>query len=106
MSAVHSLFTRSRKVAGRPAVHLVIAAGMSLAGSLGCRRADETRPIPPSIVYESHLRAGGSNPPAGELVNPLTRNPQEVKDGEQLFSSMNCDGCHGTGGLGWVGPSL
>jgi cytochrome c oxidase cbb3-type subunit 3 len=106
MRAVHYLSTQSRKVAGRVAVHLVIAAGMILAWSLGCRRADEMRPIPPSILYESHVRAGGSNPPTGKLANPLTRNPQAVKEGEKLFSSMNCDGCHGTGALGWVGPSL
>jgi cytochrome c oxidase cbb3-type subunit 3 len=27
-------------------------------------------------------------------------------DVEKLFASMNCDGCHGGGGSGWVGPSL
>lgn len=79
---------------------------MILAASFGCRRADETRPIPPSIVYESHVRAGGADPPAGKLANPLIRNAQVIKDGEKLFSSMNCDGCHGSGALGWVGPSL
>jgi mono/diheme cytochrome c family protein len=26
--------------------------------------------------------------------------------GAALFSSMNCDGCHGGGAVGWVGPSL
>jgi cytochrome c oxidase cbb3-type subunit 3 len=106
MRAVHYLLTPSRKVGARPAIHLVIAAGTILTWSMGCQRADEMRPIPPSVVYESHLRAGGSEPPAGKLANPLTRSPQAVKDGEKLFSSMNCDGCHGSGALGWVGPSL
>jgi cytochrome c5 len=86
---------------------LFIATGLVIAASFGCRRADDhTRTIPPSIAYESHLRAGGTNPPSGKLDNPLTHNAQEVKDGEKLFSMMNCDGCHGAGALGWVGPSL
>ena len=48
----------------------------------------------------------GSEPPAGKLDNPLAHNAQAVKDGEKLFGTMNCDGCHGGGALGWVGPSL
>jgi cytochrome c oxidase cbb3-type subunit 3 len=27
-------------------------------------------------------------------------------EGGRLFNSMNCDGCHGGGAVGWVGPSL
>ena len=27
-------------------------------------------------------------------------------DGARIFSTMNCDGCHGAGATGWVGPSL
>jgi cytochrome c oxidase cbb3-type subunit 3 len=100
MRAVRYLFSRSLNV------HLVIAAGVVLASSLGCRRSDDTRAIPPAVAYESYLRADGSDPPAGKLSNPLTTNDQEVKDGEKLFSTMNCDGCHGGGALGWVGPSL
>jgi cytochrome c oxidase cbb3-type subunit III len=85
----------------------LIAAGLVLAAPLGCHRADDnTRAIPPAIAYEFHVRAGGSNPPSGTLRNPLTHNAQAVKDGEKLFSVMNCDGCHGGGALGWVGPSL
>jgi cytochrome c len=29
-----------------------------------------------------------------------------AKSGATLFASMNCDGCHGGGAPGWVGPSL
>jgi cytochrome c oxidase cbb3-type subunit III len=106
MRAVRYLFSRSRKALAAPLIQLVIAAGVVLALSLGCRRADDKRPIPPAVAYESYLRAGGFAPPAGILHNPLTRNSQVVKDGEKLFSAMNCDGCHGSGALGWVGPSL
>jgi cytochrome c oxidase cbb3-type subunit 3 len=39
-------------------------------------------------------------------VNPLAGNAEAIAAGESLFASMNCDGCHGGGGSGWVGPSL
>jgi cytochrome c oxidase cbb3-type subunit III len=106
MRAVPYLFSCSRKVRALLTTQLFIAAGILLASSLGCRPAHDTRTIPPSVAYNSYLRAGGSDPPAGKLGNPLTRNSQVVKDGEKLFSTMNCDGCHGGGALGWVGPSL
>ena len=84
----------------------VIAVGVLLASALGCRRAEHRRAIPTAVAYDSYLRAGGFDPPSGTLTNPLNRNSQVVKDGEKLFSAMNCDGCHGAGALGWVGPSL
>ncbi|MBI4500032.1 MAG: c-type cytochrome [Gemmatimonadetes bacterium] len=76
-----------------------------LASSAACRRADDAA-LPPSIAYELHVNAGGVKPAGGRLDNPFKNNAQMAKDGEQLFSSMNCDGCHGGGALGWVGPSL
>jgi Cytochrome C oxidase, cbb3-type, subunit III len=84
---------------------LFIVAGLVAAASLGCRHETGSR-IPPAIAYGEHVRAGGSEPPAGKLENPLRRNAQAVKDGQRLFSTMNCDGCHGDGALGWEGPSL
>ena len=77
-----------------------------LGSLLGCNQTDHTRAIPPSVADESYVRAGGSEPPAGKLSNPFTHNARAVKDGEKLFSAMTCDGCHGGGALGWVGPSL
>jgi cytochrome c len=61
---------------------------------------------PPATRYDDHIRAGGVPPPAGELRNPLEGGADNAKAGEGLFASMNCDGCHGGGGSGWVGPSL
>ena len=55
-------------------------------------------------------RATGS-PPAASLpaANALSA-PRPAKlnpdAGGNLFGSMNCDGCHGGGAVGWVGPSL
>ena len=44
-------------------------------------------------------------------LRPLTQSRHEdAGEGAgaagELFTAMNCDGCHGGGGVGWVGPSL
>jgi cytochrome c oxidase cbb3-type subunit 3 len=31
---------------------------------------------------------------------------EKLRLGRELFAQMNCDGCHGVGAVGWVGPSL
>ena len=54
----------------------------------------------------SAIAAGGNQPPAGEITSPLKPDSTNVADGARIFGSMNCDGCHGGGALGWVGPSL
>lgn len=50
----------------------------------------------------------GPAPPngRGEAANPFAGNAAAAKAGEALFGSMNCDGCHGGGGVGFVGPSF
>lgn len=68
--------------------------------------ANEQSSVPPSIRYEDHLWAGGIEPPAAELHNPHTVDAESAEAGKRLFTSMNCDGCHGDAGSGWVGPSL
>jgi mono/diheme cytochrome c family protein len=80
----------------RPLVLLAIVA---------CNRGTEGGP-PPSIRYPDHVAAGGSQPPAGDLTNPFAGDSTSATDGSKIFSTMNCDGCHGGGALGWVGPSL
>ena len=40
------------------------------------------------------------------LRNPYAGEQKSATEGEKLFSSMNCDGCHGGGAVGFVGPSL
>ena len=61
---------------------------------------------PPSIRYDQHVFAGGVAPPAGTLTNPVQGDRSSTTEGERIFSAMNCDGCHGGGAVGWVGPSL
>jgi cytochrome c oxidase cbb3-type subunit III len=60
----------------------------------------------PAIAYEAHVSAGGIAPAVGELKNPFVDDASAAKNGASLFVAMNCDGCHGGDGAGWVGPSL
>jgi mono/diheme cytochrome c family protein len=78
---------------------LLAACGRSDAGGGGPS-------LPPSVRYPDHVAAGGNQPPAGEIKNPLRIDSANAADGSKVFSAMNCDGCHGGGALGWVGPSL
>jgi cytochrome c len=57
------------------------------------------------VKAEDRVPAGGVLPAANALSapRPATLNPDA---GANLFSAMNCDGCHGGGAVGWVGPSL
>jgi cytochrome c len=59
----------------------------------------------PALASEDRISAGGASPAANALSapRPAKLNPDA---GANLFSSMNCDGCHGGGAVGWVGPSL
>ena len=75
-------------------------------GTSSAAAMNEPRKAPPSIRHESHVWAAGIAPPAGELRNPNPGDVESAKAGEKLFTSMNCDGCHGDAGSGWVGPSL
>jgi cytochrome c oxidase cbb3-type subunit 3 len=87
-------------------------AGLGLAvascggGDEPARRAQGQQPAPPSVRYEAHVSAGGVPPAGAELDNPHRGDDKAVEAGAGLFASMNCDGCHGGGAVGWVGPSL
>jgi len=89
-------------VASRPLVRVTAPIALLLLG-VGCR---ERRSVPPAGGYEEHLSAGGLAPPTAKLRNPHARDKRSAADGATLFTAMNCDGCHGGGGAGWVGPSL
>jgi len=69
--------------------------------------AGSTAPnVPAAVRYDQYGFAGDLAPPATTLVNPVGEDPSAIQQGELLFSTMNCDGCHGAGGLGFTGPSL
>lgn len=68
--------------------------------------APQTPEPPAAFRYDSHLAAGGDLPPGATPQDPKAGDPGAIKVGEALFSAMNCDGCHGGGGSGYIGPSL
>jgi cytochrome c oxidase cbb3-type subunit 3 len=61
---------------------------------------------PPAVAYPSHEAAGGIVPPGGALHNPHAGDKLVAATGAQLFTTMNCDGCHGPDASGAVGPNL
>jgi cytochrome c len=62
--------------------------------------------LPPVPAYEAHVFAGGVPPPSAGPRKPHAPKAEHATAGARLFTSMNCDGCHGGGATGWVGPSL
>jgi mono/diheme cytochrome c family protein len=89
------------------AVLPLLALGLSSCGE-GDRPAQsgEQGSAPTLPPNEAYLAAGGIQPKGPELKNPHEGDKKTVDAGAGLFSSMNCDGCHGGGAVGWVGPSL
>jgi cytochrome c551/c552 len=80
-------------------------------GAVSCSRREDdsstfakaTAPVP---AYEAHVFAGGVKPPSAGPRKPHVPKAEDATAGARLFTSMNCDGCHGGGATGWVGPSL
>ena len=72
-----------------------------------CRERPDRKPADTGapVAADDRIAAGGVLPTANALGAP--RPPKLVpEDGANLFAAMNCDGCHGGGAVGWVGPSL
>ena len=56
--------------------------------------------------HDDRVFAGGIAPPAERVTNTAAQNAKAADEGATLFTGMNCDGCHGGGAVGAVGPSL
>jgi mono/diheme cytochrome c family protein len=85
----------------------VVLAAAALLAATACnddREAGVQRPASGNDTGD-RIVAGGAAPPAGALSAVRPANP-DPDDGAKLFGAMNCDGCHGGGAIGWVGPSL
>ena len=82
-----------------------------LGAALACARtepqAHADAPAVPLQSLQGRIFAGGL-PPASTTPasNPLAGDTGAAREGSRLFTAMNCDGCHGGGASGWVGPSL
>jgi len=92
----------------KPALAVILLALASCGGQgpAGPQTGAAARTSPPSVSYDQYGIAGNLAPPADDLVNPFGGDPSAAQQGEVLFGAMNCDGCHGGGGVGFVGPSL
>ena len=74
--------------------------------ALGAATAAAQQPAPPAVRYDQHVSVGGNPPPADSMRNPLAADTSAAAQGARLFSGFNCDGCHGGGAVGNIGPSL
>jgi cytochrome c oxidase cbb3-type subunit 3 len=82
-------------------------AGVSGADSAAV--AADTAGTPNPIVISKHdgrIFAGGIAPPPETFTNSAAHDAKAEEAGAALFTGMNCDGCHGGGAVGAVGPSL
>jgi cytochrome c oxidase cbb3-type subunit III len=82
--------------------------GLALVVTAACGGREHA---PAAARREARILAGGAAPPppagAGQASeNPFRGDRQSAAEGERTFAAMNCDGCHGGGAVGWVGPSL
>ena len=89
----------------------MVLATLALVAIVACRGGETRAPMPgaaapPSIRYDAHVFAGGVAPAAATMRNPVSGDRPSAAAGEALFTTMNCDGCHGGGATGSVGPSL
>jgi cytochrome c len=85
----------------------LVAALMAAAACKGGgeSRERDSRDSGKRVEVPDRIPAGGALPVADALHAPRPDN-LSPEAGANLFGSMNCDGCHGGGGIGWVGPSL
>jgi len=90
----------------------LLLASLMLGACGGPEPADEDTVAPEPTAATAGVRydqsAAGSERagPDDKLVNPFAGDQNAEQQGEALFAAMNCDGCHGGGGVGFVGPSL
>jgi len=90
----------------RASLLLLVPACVLLACARENAPAVATPVSPPAVRYEAHLAAGSTLPPGATLTNPHPGDAAVAKQGALLFTTMNCDGCHGGDASGWVAPDL
>lgn len=86
----------------RPVVRVLLLATACTERNPGGQPAE----TPPSVRYDQQVFAAENPASNVPLKNPTAGEAKSAQEGEQLFASMNCDGCHGGGAVGFVGPSL
>ncbi len=79
-----------------------------LGACVACAKKDAAAPPASSgdVLQTDRIYAGGVKPPDLPFPFPRATSTPTAASGAKLFTAMNCDGCHGGGATGWVGPSL
>ena len=87
--------------------HLIAMITGAVVAAAACKAGGDAKvqTTGPGVKAEDRISAGGVLPAANALSAPRPANVNPDA-GATLFGSMNCDGCHGGGAIGWVGPSL
>jgi cytochrome c oxidase cbb3-type subunit 3 len=82
-----------------------VSVALSLTALLACCGGGPDG-APAGTRHAQHVSAGGVPPPVTDLSNPYAGDGASAAEGARLFTSMNCDGCHGIGATGFIAPSL
>jgi cytochrome c len=87
--------------------HFLALLAATVVAAAGCKARESAKAPADGAVFHAgdRIPAGGVVPPANALSAPRPAK-LDPDAGANLFSTMNCDGCHGGGAVGWVGPSL
>jgi cytochrome c oxidase cbb3-type subunit 3 len=91
--------------------HVYLATSMTLtcAAIVACereeRRLNEPPPKPPAIFVAQVPLQPGPTLVTDTAEGPFDDNAYGTSQGQQLFETMNCSGCHSNGG-GGMGPAL
>lgn len=94
------------RVRARNAIALLLVGAAAACGRRDAAAPSATAGVP-AAGLDDRIFAGGVRPPgAVDTTNPVAGDSASARLGGELFTSMNCDGCHGGGATGWVGPSL
>jgi len=83
----------------------VVASAACKGGGTAAGGGREAGTTTTATASADRIQAGGVAPAAGALSKPRPAKVDATAGGN-LFAAMNCDGCHGGGAIGWVGPSL
>jgi cytochrome c len=87
--------------------HVIALFAATVVAAAACKAGGPAKPQTNGSVFhaDDRIPAGGVLPAANALSAPRPAK-LDPDAGANLFSAMNCDGCHGGGAVGWVGPSL
>lgn len=75
-------------------------------GDVAAAPISATSSAVPVLDHPSYAHPAGTALPAVALRNPFEGSKAAAEDGARLFVAYHCDGCHGDGAAGSVGPNL